>query len=207
MGIILTENEGKIAVKLARDTIETYLKSGRTIDGSETVLPSVFNENRGVFVTLTKDELLRGCIGHPYPDSSLKYAITDSAISAAFRDPRFPPLHTDEMKRIVVEVTILTPPKRIEASPKELPGKIEIGRHGLIVKKGYHQGLLLPQVAPENDMDEIDFLSHTCLKAGLEYDAWLTGAEVYSFEGQIFAEKEPNGEVVEKHFDKNASKK
>lgn len=207
MGIILTENEGKIAVKLARDTIETYLKSGRTIDGSETVLPSVFNENRGVFVTLTKDELLRGCIGHPYPDSPLKYAITDSAISAAFRDPRFPPLHTDEMKRIVVEVTILTPPKRIEASPKELPGKIEIGRHGLIVKKGYHQGLLLPQVAPENDMDEIDFLSHTCLKAGLEYDAWLTGAEVYSFEGQIFAEKEPNGEVVEKHFDKNASKK
>ncbi len=207
MGIILTENEGKIAVKLARDTIETYLKSGRTIDGSETVLPSVFNENRGVFVTLTKDELLRGCIGHPYPDSSLKYAITDSAISAAFRDPRFPPLHTDEMKRIVVEVTILTPPKRIEASPKELPGKIEIGRHGLIVKKGYHQGLLLPQVAPENDMDEIDFLSHTCLKAGLEYDAWLMGAEVYSFEGQIFAEKEPNGEVVEKHFDKNASKK
>lgn len=207
MGIILTENEGKIAVKLARDTIETYLKSGRTIDGSETVLPSVFNENRGVFVTLTKDELLRGCIGHPYPDSPLKYAITDSAISAAFRDPRFPPLHTDEMKRIVVEVTILTPPKRIEASPKELPSKIEIGRHGLIVKKGYHQGLLLPQVAPENDMDEIDFLSHTCLKAGLEYDAWLTGAEVYSFEGQIFAEKEPNGEVVEKHFDKNASKK
>jgi len=207
VGIILTENEGKIAVKLARDTIETYLKSGRTIDGSETVLPSVFNENRGVFVTLTKDELLRGCIGHPYPDSSLKYAITDSAISAAFRDPRFPPLHTDEMKRIVVEVTILTPPKRIEASPKELPGKIEIGRHGLIVKKGYHQGLLLPQVAPENDMDEIDFLSHTCLKAGLEYDAWLMGAEVYSFEGQIFAEKEPNGEVVEKHFDKNASKK
>lgn len=207
MGIILTENEGKIAVKLARDTIETYLKSGRTIDGSETVLPSVFNENRGVFVTLTKDELLRGCIGHPYPDSPLKYAITDSAISAAFRDPRFPPLHTDEMKRIVVEVTILTPPKRIEASPKELPSKIEIGRHGLIVKKGSHQGLLLPQVAPENDMDEIDFLSHTCLKAGLEYDAWLTGAEVYSFEGQIFAEKEPNGEVVEKHFDKNASKK
>ncbi|WP_321420893.1 TIGR00296 family protein [uncultured Methanomethylovorans sp.] len=204
---MLTENEGKIAVKLARDTIETYLKSGRTIDGSGAVLPSVFNENRGVFVTLTKGELLRGCIGHPYPDSSLKYALTDSAISAAFRDPRFPPLHTDEMKWIVVEVTILTPPKRIEASPKELPGKIEIGRHGLIVRKGYHQGLLLPQVAPENDMDEIDFLSHTCLKAGLEYDAWLTGAEVYSFEGQIFAEKEPNGEVVEKHFDTNASKK
>jgi len=204
VGIILTKVEGKLAVKLARDAIETHLKSGKNIDISEIELPSVFNEKRGVFVTLTKDELLRGCIGHPYPDSPLKYAITDSAISAAFRDPRFPPVRADEIKRIVVEVTILTPPKRIDASPKELPGKIEIGKHGLIVKKGYYQGLLLPQVAPENDMDEIDFLNHTCLKAGLEYDAWLTGAEVYSFEGQIFAEKEPQGEVIEKHFEKGS---
>ena len=71
------------------------------------------------------------------------------------------------------------------------------------MKKGYRQGLLLPQVAPENDMDEIDFLSHTCLKAGLEPNAWHTGADVYSFEGQIFSETEPNGEVMEKHFEKN----
>lgn len=201
---MLTESEGKIAVQLARDTIETYLRTGEMMDGSEIELPPIFNEKRGVFVTLTKDELLRGCIGHPYPDSPLKYAITDSAISAGFRDPRFPPVHIDEMMRVVVEVTILTPPEKIEVLPKELPGKIEIGRHGLIVKKGYRQGLLLPQVAPENEMDEIDFLSHTCLKAGLEHDAWLTGAEVFCFEGQIFAEKSPNGEIIEKQFEKKA---
>lgn len=201
---MLTESEGIIAVQLARNTIEAYLRTGKMTDGFEMELPPIFDEKRGVFVTLTKDELLRGCIGHPYPDSPLKYAITDSAISAALRDPRFPPVRTDEMKGVVVEVTVLTPPERIEALPKDLPGKIEIGRHGLIVKKGYRQGLLLPQVAPENDMDEIDFLSHTCLKAGLEYDAWITGAEVYCFEGQIFAEIEPKGDIIEKQFEKKA---
>lgn len=201
---MLTESEGVIAVQLARNTIEAYLRTGKMTDGFEMELPPIFDEKRGVFVTLTKDELLRGCIGHPYPDSPLKYAITDSAISAALRDPRFPPVRSDEMKRVVVEVTVLTPPERIEALPKDLPGKIEIGRHGLIVKKGYRQGLLLPQVAPENDMDEIDFLSHTCLKAGLEYDAWITGAEVYCFEGQIFAEIEPKGDIIEKQFEKKA---
>lgn len=201
---MLTENEGKIAVKLARDTIETYLRTREMMDGSEIELPPIFKEKRGVFVTLTKNGALRGCIGHPYPESPLKYAITDSAISAGFRDPRFPPLYIDELNQVKVEVTILTPPEKMKAAPKELPGLIEIGRHGLIVKKGYRQGLLLPQVAPENDMDEIDFLSHTCLKAGLEPDAWLTGAEVYCFEGQIFTEKEPNGEVIEKQFEKKA---
>lgn len=197
---MLTAIEGKIAVQLARDTIKTYFLTGNIMDGSETELPPIFNEKRGVFVTLTENGMLRGCIGHPYPESMLKYAITDSAISAAFRDPRFPPLNIGELDKVEVEVTILTPPERINATPKDIPSRIEIGRHGLIVKKGYHQGLLLPQVAPENDMNEIDFLSHTCLKAGLEPDAWLMGAEVYSFEGQIFSETEPNGEVAVKNF-------
>src|SRR5690606_8774946 len=124
----------------------------------------------------------------------------DSAISAATRDPRFPTVEQDEMKNILVEVTILTQPEKINASPKELPDKVEIGKHGLIVKQGYCQGLLLPRVAPENDMDSIDFLSHTCMKAGLSPDAWVKGAEVYCFEGQIFKEKEPDGEVIEEKF-------
>lgn len=201
--VMLTATEGKMAVQLARNTIKTYFLTGKMMDGSEAELPPIFNEKRGVFITLTENGMLRGCIGHPYPESTLKYAITDSAISAAFRDPRFPPLHIDELDKVEVEVTVLTPPERIKVAPGDIPSRIEIGRHGLIVKKGYRQGLLLPQVAPENDMDEIDFLSHTCLKAGLEPDAWLTGADVYSFEGQIFSETEPNGEVMEKHFEKN----
>jgi len=102
----------------------------------------------------------------------------------------------DELNYLVVEVTILTPPEKINAPPKELPERIEIGKHGLIVKQGYCQGLLLPQVAPEHNMDSIEFLGHTCLKAGLSPDAWLKGAEVSCFEGQIFKEKEPQGEII-----------
>lgn len=195
---LLTEDDGKTAVQLARDAIETYLRTGEMMDGSEIQLPPVFNEPRGVFVTLNKNGELRGCIGHPYADSPLKYAVTDSAISAGFRDPRFPPVRIDEMTFVTVEVTILTQPEQMNVSPKDLPSAIEIGRHGLIIKSGYRQGLLLPQVAPENKMDEVEFLSHTCLKAGLPPDAWVTGADVYCFEGQVFAEKEPNGEIYQK---------
>lgn len=199
---MLTDIEGRNAVKLARKTIESFLSEERFPEPQELdfELSPVFGEKRGVFVTLTKNGLLRGCIGHPFPDSILEEAIMDSAISAATRDPRFPPVEEDELDDIVVEVTILTPPEKINAPPKELPDRIEIGRHGLIVKQGYCQGLLLPQVAPENNMDSIDFLSHTCLKAGLSPDAWLTGAEVSCFEGQIFKEKEPQGEVFEEKF-------
>ena len=199
---MLTDIEGRTAVKLARKTIESFLSEERLPEPQELgfELSPVFGEKRGVFVTLTENGLLRGCIGHPFPDSTLEEAIMDSAISAATRDPRFPPVGADELDDIVVEVTILTPPEKINAPPKELPGRIEIGRHGLIVKQGYCQGLLLPQVAPENKMDSIDFLSHTCLKAGLSPDAWLKGAEVSCFEGQIFKEKEPQGEVFEEKF-------
>jgi len=201
---LLTQEEGRTAVRLARDTIETYLRTGEMIDGSEMQLPDIFNEPRGVFVTLTKKGQLRGCIGHPYADSALKHAITDSAISAGFRDPRFPQVRIDEMTNVTVEVTVLTQPRRMSVPPKDLPSSIEIGRHGLIIKSGYRQGLLLPQVAPENEMDEVEFLSHTCLKAGLPPDAWAAGAEVYCFEGQIFTEREPNGEIFEKDIREKA---
>ncbi|HEY3362715.1 MAG TPA: TIGR00296 family protein [Methanosarcina sp.] len=199
---MLTDVEGRAAVKLARKTIESFLSEERLPEPQELgfELSPVFGEKRGVFVTLTENELLRGCIGHPFPDSTLEDAIMDSAISAATRDPRFPPVGKDELNYLVVEVTILTPPEKINAPPEELPERIEIGKHGLIVKQGYCQGLLLPQVAPEYNMDSIEFLSHTCLKAGLSPDAWLKGAEVSCFEGQIFKEKEPRGEVIEENF-------
>ena len=199
---MLTETEGKTAVKLARKAIESFLSERKLPDPHDLdfEFSTVFGEMRGVFVTLTEKGLLRGCIGHPFPDSTLKEAILDSAISAAIRDPRFPPVEEKELDDMIVEVTILTPPERINAPPKEFPNLIKIGRHGLIVKQGYCQGLLLPQVAPENNMDSIEFLGHTCLKAGLSPDAWITGAEVHCFEGQIFKEKEPRGEILEEKY-------
>jgi uncharacterized protein (TIGR00296 family) len=104
------------------------------------------------------------------------------------------------MKEITIEVTILTQPEKFELPAEKLPEAVEIGRHGLFVKQGYFQGLLLPQVAPENNFDALDFLSHTCMKAGLSPEAWLTGAEVYHFEGQIFKEKEAGGEIFEEKY-------
>ncbi|RLG21157.1 TIGR00296 family protein [Methanosarcinales archaeon] len=194
---MLTKKEGELAVKLARESIEKYLRGENTEAGD---LPPVFNEVMGVFVTLKKtDGSLRGCIGYPYPIKRLKDAIVDSAISAATQDPRFPSVRLSEMDDIVVEVTILTEPMRLKCPPREIPNHIEIGKHGLIVKYGPYQGLLLPQVPVEHGMDVIDFLSHTCMKAGLPPDMWLDErAEVYCFEGQIFEEEEPQGKVVEK---------
>ncbi len=192
---MLDRDEGTIAVRLARSAIKAHL-SGEVVETGD--LPEVFGEKRGVFVTLHKNGDLRGCIGYPEPVMQLLDAIPDSAVSAAVRDPRFPPVRYEEMDEIVVEVTVLTPPVKIDATPSDMPKHVEVGRHGLIVRKGIYQGLLLPQVATEWGFDAEEFLSQTCVKAGLLPDAWLTGAVVYSFEGQIFTEIEPDGAVVGK---------
>jgi hypothetical protein len=190
---MLSLEEGIYAVKLARRAIEKYLEN----ESVEEVFSDKFKEKMGVFVTLRKHNELRGCIGHPYPTTPLGEAIIDSGISAATRDPRFRPVTKSEMKEILLEVTILTPPERIVAKPKDLPKEVEIGRHGLIMKRGFNQGLLLPQVATEQNFDEDEFLSNTCMKAGLTPDAWLDEAtEVMRFEGQIF--EETDGEIKER---------
>ena len=192
---LLNLEEGIKAVKLARNAIEVYLKDRKVIEDR---YEGVFAEKRGVFVTLRKNKNLRGCIGFPYPYKRLDEAIIDSAIAAATEDPRFPPVRLEEMSEITVEVTVLTPPERIDAKPEELPQHIEVGRHGLIVKRGAFSGLLLPQVATEFNFDAEEFLSQTCMKAGLPPDCWLLkDTEVYRYEGQIFEEKEPRGEIVE----------
>ncbi|MCS7144396.1 MAG: TIGR00296 family protein [Archaeoglobaceae archaeon] len=190
----LSLEEGTKAVKLARKAIEEYLESGRIIREQ---LGGVFSEKRGVFTTLIKNNDLRGCIGFPYPIKRLDEAIIESAIAAAVDDPRFKPVRRGEMDEIIVEVTILTEPEKIKAKPQDLPKFVEIGKHGLMVRKGLFSGLLLPQVAIEFGFDAEEFLSQTCMKAGLSPDCWLTGAEVYRFEGQIFEELEPRGNVVE----------
>ena len=192
---MLSLKDGELAIKLARKSIERYLNEHTTVSPK---LSGKFMEKRGVFVTLHK-EGLRGCIGQPYPDMLLGDAIVDSAISAAIRDPRFPPVQINELDDITIEITILAPPKLIEGKTNERPEKIQIGKHGLLVKFATLSGLLLPQVATEYGLDAKGFLSQTCIKAGLTPDMWLDGGvEVYTFEGQIFAEVEPNGAVVEK---------
>lgn len=202
---MLKKQEGELAVRLARKAIEDCLNNGIKLAPDN--LPKVFYEKRGVFVTLKTPELiqgiekrkeLRGCIGRPYPILPLGEAIIVSAVNAARDDPRFNPVKPEEIEHLLIEVSVLTVPKRINAKPKDLPGKIVIGRDGLIVATGRCSGLLLPQVAVEHGFDCTEFLCQTSMKAGLMPDAWLNGAEVYSFEGQIFEELTPGGEVSEK---------
>ena len=184
-----TEEEGEEGLKLARTAIVKQLSENNRMKAPDS-LPVSFEEKCGVFVTLNKYENLRGCIGYPYPIFKLKDAIIDAAISAALKDPRFPPVSMDEFEDITIELTVLTTPKVLNVEPEKLPEQIEIGRHGLIVKKGIYQGLLLPQVATENKWSAEEFLCQTCWKAGLPQDAWLLKDTVVStFEGQIFKEK------------------
>ncbi|MEA1994401.1 MAG: TIGR00296 family protein [Euryarchaeota archaeon] len=185
---MLTKEEGKELVRTARKNIEYYLDTGKKIELGD--IKEKYKEKRGVFVTLKKKGELRGCIGYPRPIMPLMNALLDTSVSAATRDPRFPAVSRGEMKKITVEVTVLTPPKLIQCNPQEYPERIEIGKDGLIVEKNGRSGLLLPQVPTEWDWDEEEFLSHTCRKAGLPIDTWLEkDTIVYRFQGQIFTEE------------------
>ncbi|KAA0003356.1 MAG: TIGR00296 family protein [Thermoplasmata archaeon] len=191
---MLSEKDGKKAVKYAREVIENHI-AGKEI---KTKLGDVFNEKAGAFVTIHTypEKALRGCIGIPEPVMPLGKAIKEAAISAT-HDPRFPDLRREELSLIIIEVTILTPPVLIKVEkPIQYPKHIKIGEDGLIVEKGMWRGLLLPQVAIEYKWNEEEFLSHTCMKAGLTPDAWLDeDTKIYKFQGEVFAEEEPYGNI------------
>lgn len=185
---------GSFAVRAARSAIlaETEGKE-QTIE-----FPDDFDQKRGVFVTLKtfSDMELRGCIGYPEPILPLKEALVLSA-RAACHDPRFPDLRRSEVDGCVVEVTVLTPPRPIIVKSKdELPGRIVIGKDGLIIDMRGRRGLLLPQVPKEYGWDTTEYLAQLSVKAGLPYDAWMRkDSEISSFEGEIFSETTPNGEI------------
>lgn len=187
---MLSDDEGRLALKLSRDAIEAYISDGKRINPADYNLGDLFDEKRGVFVTINKNGMLRGCIGLPYPMMELKDAIVEAAISAASSDPRFPSLSIDELEKIELEVTILTEPVKLDLKPKDRPNGIVVGKHGLIVRRGTHHGLLLPQVPVEWGWNVREFLEQTCLKAGLTPDMWLDDkTEISTFEGQIFNER------------------
>jgi uncharacterized protein len=184
---LLTREEGACAVQLARSVLEQKI-GGRGAPGPS--LPPIFDEKRGVFVTLTEKGELRGCIGFPQPSLPLGEAIREAAISAALQDPRFPRVRAAELPSIRVEVTVLSVPELMEAAPDARPGSVVVGRHGLIVRGHGRSGLLLPQVPVEWQWDTREFLDHTCIKAGLPPGCWKEeSVELYTFEGQIFHEE------------------
>ena len=197
----ITLEDGTILVKTARNVVTKYLKDGEKITLEKTIQDK-FSFNSGVFVTLNNPIGLRGCIGYPLPDKKLFNALEDASIAAAVEDPRFPPVKSEELDSITFEVTVLTPPQTIKVdNPQEYPGKIKVGQDGLIVRYGYNSGLLLPQVPIEWGWNAKKFLEHTCEKAGLPQDYWeKPEIEVQKFQGIVFKEKEPKGEIIEEEL-------
>ena len=168
-------------LEIARRSVEGYLKDGKV---PTFVVPEPeLREERAAFVTLTKQGRLRGCIGYTDPTLPLYQTVASCAVSAAFSDPRFSPLRKEELSQIRIEISILTPLKKIEDI-----SEIQVGRDGLFIKKGACRGLLLPQVATEGGWDKEGFLQQTCCKASLPADAWKEGAEIYTFSAEIFHE-------------------
>jgi uncharacterized protein (TIGR00296 family) len=198
------EFSGEYLVEIARKTIETYLEHKIKLKTPKNVPKDLLNES-GVFVTLHRFEhnqelRLRGCIGRiESRGGTLIQSTIDSAIDAAFHDPRFPRVQKSEMDKITIEVTILTIPKKIEVEkPQDYFENIEIGRHGLIAERGpYQRGLLLPQVPVEQEWDIGQYLEYVCQKAGLPPNAWKDlKTTILSFEGVIYSEKTPNGQII-----------
>ena len=176
----LSEQEKEILHKIAREAIESKFRGGEL---SETKVTSkTLKEKRGAFVTLHKHGDLRGCIGYIRARKPLHQTIKEMAIAAAFQDSRFEPVTEKELKDIDIEISVLTPLRKISNTEE-----IEVGKHGIYIIKGLYSGLLLPQVATEYGWDRKTFLEHTCTKAGLPDDAWKEkDTEIYTFSADIF---------------------
>lgn len=190
--------QGTELVRLARTAVEKYLQD------SVIIKPSMeTSEKAGVFVTLnyvtqTRSEHLRGCIGFPLPEKPLYQSIIEAAIAAATEDPRFPPLEVHELRNIIFEVSILTLPEEIRVkNPVDCRKEIEIGRDGLILRWRFGSGLLLPQVPIELKWNVDEYLANICYKAGAPPDAWVDpNSKLYKFQATVFREIEPKGEIV-----------
>ncbi len=177
----LSEEQQIFLLQLARKAILFYLEKGKPpkIKPEDETL----KEKRGAFVTLKKDDQLRGCIGYPLPLKPLYETIIDAAISAATQDFRFQSIEIEELPKTKIEISVLSIPK-----PAKDTSEIEVGKHGIIISKGLNKGLLLPQVPTEYGWDRETYLNHGCLKAGLEQDDWRKGAHIEIFDAQVFSD-------------------
>ncbi len=184
-GNMLNDQQRKKLLKIARESIETYLRTAKKMVVNDTDLE--LNKNMGVFVTLNKHGVLRGCIGNLAVAGPLYLTVRDMAIETAVGDPRFSALTLSELKDIEIEISVLSILERVDSA-----AKIELGKHGVLVRQGYQSGVFLPQVARETGWSKEEFLNNLCVqKAGLAKDAWKDrNTELYIFSAEVFSEKE-----------------
>jgi AmmeMemoRadiSam system protein A len=187
----LTEKDGETLISVARHTIAGRLFSLDDPEDAALQQSDKFSKRRGTFVTLTINGNLRGCIGHIIPQETILEGVKINAINAAFKDPRFRPLSRPEWDDVKIEVSILTEPRTLDyQSADDLLEKLRPGIDGVIIKKGHAQATFLPQVWEQLPMKK-DFLSHLCMKAGMDGNAWKkAGLEVSVYQVQAFQEGE-----------------
>ncbi len=181
MAELLTKTEQKELLKIARETIVDHVANGKIPDIVSTS-PGL-NLHSGCFVTIKKKGELRGCIGNFVSDRSLYLLVQEMAVSAATRDPRFYPMKSEDLADFTLDISVLSPLEKVSSVEE-----IQVGIHGIYIIKGSYRGVLLPQVATEYGWNREQFLQHTCVKAGLEKDAWQGECDIYIFSAQVFGE-------------------
>ena len=176
------ENDKRELLSIARGAIDAALQ-GRKFGLHQE--PQSLLQHSGAFVTLRIDHELRGCIGYIETEKPLAEVIAEVAMKSAFEDPRFAPLTREEFKHTTIEISVLTPLRRIHSIEE-----IEIGKHGLVISLGARRGLLLPQVAVEHHLDRKSFVEATARKAGLLPSMWsMSDAELFVFEAEVLHEE------------------
>jgi len=178
---MFTAGQQRFLLQLARKSVTTAVTDGKLIALAE--VEEAFRQPLGAFVTLTKYQQLRGCIGYPEPALPLFQAIIHGAASAALQDPRFPPVAPAELDDLHIEISVLSPLQ------PTLAEQVEVGTHGLVIEQGHARGLLLPQVPVEWGWNRDEFLAQICRKAGLHPDAWQRGARLFTFTAEVFSEE------------------
>ncbi|MFO8053338.1 MAG: AmmeMemoRadiSam system protein B [Candidatus Omnitrophota bacterium] len=180
---LLTKDQKNKLIQIVRKTLDQHIKEDKKYQPE--VKDSKLKKEWGVFVTLHKNGKLRGCIGNIVAKSPLYLGARDMAIAASTQDPRFPPVTESELDDINVEISVLSPLEKIDN-----PDKIVLGKHGVLVKKGFQSGVFLPQVADETGWSKEEFMNNLCAhKAGLESTCWKTGdCDIFIFSAEVFKE-------------------
>ncbi|MBU0489339.1 MAG: AmmeMemoRadiSam system protein B [Bacteroidetes bacterium] len=181
----LSEKEKAQLLKLARETIQEYLKTGKTLVVDSATYSTALHAEAGAFVTLHKNGNLRGCIGLFSAKEPLYKVVQQMAIASATKDSRFDRVKPEELDSIDLEISVLSPMKKIQSADE-----IELGKHGIYIKKGFSAGTFLPQVATETGWSLDEFLGHCSRdKAGIGWDGWKS-ADVFVYTALVFGEKE-----------------
>lgn len=182
--LILNDKQKRILLDVVKTTIEAAVNARRLPDFK--INDPVLETRCGAFVTIHKNNNLRGCIGNITSNLPLWETVRKMAVEASLHDPRFSPVIPSELKDIEVEISVLSPFEKITDI-----NQVEVGVHGLFIRQGFYQGLLLPQVATEYGWDRTEFIEHTCFKAGLDRNCYKNkNCEIFIFSATVFGEKD-----------------